>query len=116
MLLKTAYFRLKGAKLTDEIGTMLGAAKTAAKADIPFIDFEHYHSLRFWAMLLQAQRNIQGIGFPLLLDFEFHTERLHNHRYVEMRYRSDLSTPAEALDVSTDVSWLRNHHQEFWLP
>ncbi len=61
MILKNAYFRFTGAAVSDEIGPRLFPAKAAGDDRhrgglIPGISPESFHSLRFWAMLLQATR------------------------------------------------------------
>lgn len=122
MLLKNAYFRFTGASLSDEVGPRLGPAKTAGRDRhgdglIPNNEHEAHHSLRFWAMLLQAKRAEQGqswVDIDFTLEFERCTERLYNNWWVEMRYRRDLATPNEALQVLSDVGWLRAHFMDLW--
>ena len=129
MLLKTAYFRFTGAGLGDEVGPRLAPARRAGKGQrgdgitpdipglVPDIPDEFYHSLRFWAMLLQAQRAEQGQSWAdieFTLEFERCTERLYNNWWVEMRYRRSLAKPEEALQVLSDVGWLRTHQTTLW--
>ena len=122
MLLKNAYFRFTGARLSDEVGPRLGPAKAAGRDRygnglIPNIDHEAYHSLRFWAMLLQAKRTEQEqswANIDFTLEFERCTERLYNNWWVEMRYRRSLAKPEEALQALNDVGWLRTNQRTLW--
>lgn len=120
MLLKNAYFRFTGASLADEVGLRLAPARAAGRGSnglIPSISDESYHSLRFWAMLLQAMRSQQGrswMDMEFTLEFERCSERLYNNWWVEMRYRRNLAVPKEALQVLSDVSWLRTHQTTLW--
>lgn len=122
MLLKNAYFRFTGAALADEIGPRLAPARSVGRGQqvaglIPHIPHESYHSLRFWAMLLQASRLVQSRPWPdteFALKFERCTESLYNNWWVEMRYRCDLASPEEALQVLNDVAWLRTYQTTLW--
>jgi hypothetical protein len=122
MLLKNAYFRFTGASLLDEVEPRLSPAKTAGRDKngnglIPNISCESYHSLRFWAMLLQAKRIQQGRPWPdsrFTLEFERCTESLHNNWWVEMRYRRSVAKPEESLQILSDVGWLRTHQTVLW--
>ena len=117
MLLKSAYFRFTGAALADEVEPRLAPARRAGARLIPLVRDESYHSLRFWAMLLQASRTDQGqpwADVEFVLDFERCTERLYNNWWVEMRYRCNLANSEEALQVLNDVGWLRTHLTTLW--
>ena len=127
MTLKNAYFRFTGAGLADEVEPRLAPARSAGRGLnsnnlftpglIPLIKDESYHSLRFWAMLLQETRGAQGRAWAdneFTLEFERCTERLYNQWWVEMRYRRDLATQNEALQVLGDVGWLRTHFITLW--
>lgn len=122
MTLKNAYFRFTGAGLADEVGPRLAPARRAGRGPggsglIPAIPDEFYHSLRFWAMLLQAARAAQSRSWTdngFTLEFERCTERLYNQWWVEMRYRRDAATLNEALQVLSDVGWLRTHFVALW--
>ena len=116
MLLKTIYFRFTGAGPADLVGPRLAPARTVGRMLLPQITDEHYHSLRFWAMLLQAERDRQGRPLPvnIALLFEVCTERLHNNWFVEMRYRRNQAMTAEALAVLSDVGWLRANRLDLW--
>lgn len=122
IILKNAYFRFTGAALSDEVRPRLFPAKAAGDDRqggglIPGIPCESFHSLRFWAMLLQATRVNQGrlwADIEFVLEFERCTERLYNNWWVEMRYRVDLANTQQALQVLSDVGWLRNHQTVLW--
>lgn len=122
MILKNAYFRFTGAAVSDEIGPRLFPAKAAGDDRhggglIPGISPESFHSLRFWAMLLQSSRANQKrlwTDVEFVLEFERCTERLYNNWWVEMRYRTDLANHQQALQVLSDVGWLRNHQTTLW--
>ena len=127
MTLKNAYFRFTGAGLVDEVEPRLAPARSAGRGSnsnnlfipglIPAIRDESYHSLRFWAMLLQETRVAQNQAWAdseFTLEFERCTERLYHYWWVEMRYRRDLATLNEALQVLSDVGWLRTHFVDLW--
>ena len=115
MLLKNAYFRLTGAIITDEVEARLSPTRKAGKVALEGISDESYHSLRFWAMLLQHERTFQGLlPLPFEQEFELRTERLYSNWWVEMRYRHDLSFIADAIDVVDDVGWLLNNYVALW--
>ncbi len=117
MILKNAYFRFTGAGLGDATQPRLAPARSVGGRLIPAIRDEFYHSLRFWAMLLQAVRTDQGRPWAdteFVLEFERCTERLYNSWWVEMRYRCNQANPDEALQVLSDVGWLRTHLTILW--
>ncbi len=117
MMLKMAYYRVIGkTKPSFRVDSALTPAKNVGEALIPLIEPEMFHSLRFWAMLLQSVRVGQGrpLSAALALPFESRTERLYNNWYIGMRYRRHLATQAEAMQVLDDVAWLRTHLSGFW--
>jgi len=117
MLLKNTCFRFNRATLASDIESRLPPARSRGKVLIPAIRDEFYHSLRFWAMLLQATRADQGrswVDAEFALEFERCTERLYNNWWVEMRYRRNLARPEEARQVMSDVGWIRAHLTTLW--
>jgi hypothetical protein len=120
MLLKRANYlylvRTSRAALADTVPSVFSPARSRGQTLIPGISPEGFHSLRFWAMLLEADREQLGDALPMPLagSFQSVTERLHNHWFVEMRYRALQSPRSEALEVQQDVGWLRAHKDDIW--
>jgi hypothetical protein len=116
MLLKGAYFRFEGAAPGDLIAPRLGPARAAGRRLIPAIPYENYHSLLFWAKLLQVTRVVQGqpLPFAVAVPFLAYARRLHGQWWVEMRYRRNEAHAVEARSVLADVIWLRANRFGLW--
>jgi hypothetical protein len=116
MILKNAFFRFDGARLGEPIGPRLGPARRLGRDLLEGIQDESYHSIRFWAALLQERRIRVSRPLPDDLGVELarRTNRLYATWWVEMRYRSSIADEKEANHAFEDVSWLFEHYQELW--
>jgi hypothetical protein len=116
MWLKCAYFRLEGATLTDLIAPRLGPARSRGNRLTPPVDYENYHSLKFWARLIEAERAASSrtalsVAAP---DFSRCIQTLYDIWWIEMRYRRKQAAVSEAEEVRTWVSWIRANYELFW--
>lgn len=69
MVLKTAYFRVHGNRLTDRVKEANNLARRSAQYLIPnTIEYESYHSLLFWAELLKAERRRLNRSLPAMIE------------------------------------------------
>lgn len=115
MLLKSAYFSVRGERLTAQIWPLLAPAWNVGVGYFPGSFSQHnreYHNLDFWARLLREERRRRGVSLPWHKDAEYldHTRRLYVTWWVEMRYRHAQATPQDAEDALEAVSWLRKHY------
>lgn len=117
MLLKNAYFRYRGSPTTLPIDfAMLGTAKAQAQALGVSAGPESYHSLRFWAALIRAERARTNRPLPNVVDQPFvqRSRRLYQNWWVAMRYRTDHASARDVQTAFDDVSWLRANYRSLW--
>jgi hypothetical protein len=113
MHLELACFRLMGAAAPDPVTPLRASACRRAKQWGVTCPDEGCHSLMFWFALVERQR--ADLGKPCLaVDFGRCVERLYRSWWVEMRYRSDVATDADASRVFEDVSWLAHNYADMW--
>ncbi len=115
MLLKSAYFAVRGERLTTQIWPLLAPAWAVGATYFPgsfSLNRRDYHNLDFWARLLREERRRLGVPLPWHMDAEYllHTRRLYMTWWVEMRYRHAQATPVDAEEALEAVSWLRKHY------
>ena len=117
-LLKTAYVRIAHPRARPgyNLGASLREARVVGDVLLPYIDADSFHSIRYWAMLVEAVRRGQGREMPdaLRLPFEAHTEYLHRYWKVDMRYLPADVLPSEAVQYEQSVLWVRVHHTDLW--
>lgn len=117
-LLKTAYVRVAHPRARPgyNLGAALREAHIVGGVLLPYTDPDGFHSIRFWAMLLEGVRRGQEreMAAVLRLPFEAHTEYLHRYWKVDMRYLPGDVRPAEAVQYESSVLWLRTNHVAFW--
>ncbi len=116
MTLKTATFRVEGARPGDLVGPHLGPARARARKLIGDIDDENFHSILFWALLLRATRKHKGQPLTPQLAREVlgRSQHVHERWNVTMRYRANLCGLIDARSVLENVGWLRARADEFW--
>lgn len=116
MWLKCAYFRLMGATLMDLIAPRLGPARTRGSGLTPPVDYESYHSLLFWARLIEVERSASSKPAlsSIAPDFSHCVQLLYDIWWIEMRYRQGQATVNEAKDIRVWVSWLRANYELVW--
>lgn len=114
MILKQACFLVDGARPFDHVASRLAPVASWARHHLPGLQHEHYHSLRFWAAVLQVKRQLGGqpLEAPLRDRLRQRTNRIFGIWTVAMRYRPDRSLPREARAVYDDVTWLRDHRHQ----
>lgn len=116
MILKHAYFRLRGASPSHEVGALLTPARRFVEACHPGLPHEGYHSIWFWAVAIDEARVRMGRPLPghLRAPFLSAGARLHGNWTVEMRYQPDVASEADARAVYDDVTWLSDHRSLLW--
>ena len=82
----------------------------------PGIPDENFHSLLFWAEVLELTRNYAGRPLPAALLAMLHSSaaRIGAEWWVEMRYRPTQAAAMYTIDVYNDVSWIRLNHHALW--
>jgi hypothetical protein len=116
MLLKAACFRFDGAGLGDEVADLLAPARDWLRSRLLRVDYESYHSLLFWCVLLQSKRSQSGRPLPLSLETELVgcVRRLYDTWWIDMRYRPDQATPVQAQNVYNDTTWIMDNYSSLW--
>lgn len=119
MVVKHAYFRFIGSRPQEVVKALLKPAINWFGSQVPLaqqVSHESYHSLKFWAVLLQSRRRAAGRPLGPTLDSTFLRcmLRLHENWWVEMRYRPDQATQQEVQEVYNDITWLVNHATHLW--
>lgn len=116
LLLKCAFFRLTGARLTDPVAGRLVPARRLGRQLIPGVGDENFQSLRFWGSLLIAhrQRIERPLDAALASRLRQRTRRLYGNWQVELRYHPDVSGELERRSVLEDATWIRDHYTRLW--
>lgn len=118
LLLKSAWFRFRGASPTDLVTWgLLGTAASQARAlGLAGVGPESYHSLVFWAKLLRTARRRENVPLPPEVDAPFvqRTRRLYQNWWVGARYRRAVFVPQVLETAFGDVTWLRDNHRGLW--
>lgn len=116
MLLKYAYFRMRGIHpLTMTAGVLRPALQRANHLGISE-PHENYHSVLFWAELIvrerQASRNpLSGNLEPMLL---WHSGRLYRNWWIHLRYRALEPDSLELKSILEAVAWLNVNYTKLW--
>ncbi|MBL8614288.1 MAG: hypothetical protein JNM72_01650 [Deltaproteobacteria bacterium] len=111
--LKSAYFRVIQHGLQARIDhAMLKTAKVQAKALGVSTDPESYHSVKFWCDALIAQRAQRRMSFTSAFQalLQRNTDIIYNHWWVELRYKTPRTTPAERQDVEDAALWYDHNY------
>lgn len=114
MKLKTAYFRLRGLKETDDStgarAEALGHAKQLGMAKLGG------HNLVFWLQMIINERQAASRSLPC----EFASEamvrlsQVARHWDTEMRYRDAVRAAGEDREVAFAASWLLQNERVLW--
>src|SRR5262249_26191940 len=114
MTLKNATLRVEGARPDDLVGPRLGPARARARQLIGAIDDEHFHSIRFGALLLRETRRSRGrpLGNRLAEQVMGRARYIHENWNVGMRYRTRLLGLTDAKAILENVGWLRTYASE----
>ena len=118
MLLKIGYMKVvsPGIRPTANVGSYNKQALTVGKTLNPYIDADGFHSILFWAVLIEGIRRGKNLPLPssFAIEFEQRTRRLQQNWKVDMRYLPPRATLAEATEMLEDVLWLRREQSAIW--
>lgn len=116
MKLKVAYSRLQGAGPGADAWPYIAPARSRGARLIPGIRDETFHSVRFWGLLVRAERVCQGHPLDTAMDSALRraVNRVHLTWWVMMRYRPDQSSTTDAEQLSADVSWIMSNYTKLW--
>lgn len=114
MLLKSAYFRLRGFAAGQVI--VMTDLKDAVQRHHLALPPEKYHDLELWAQLVTSERLLVGLSNPSMEgDLQLKAARLNTNWSVKMRYYSLQGIARQDLeDVLDDVVWIKSKHSDFW--
>ena len=114
MLLKSAYFRLRG--FADPQIIMMSDLRDAVHRHHLTLPTEKYHDLELWAQLIIKERVLVSLSnLRVERDLQTTTTRLNTNWSVKMRYHPLLGVARQDLeDVLDDVVWLKSNHNDFW--
>ena len=114
MLLKVACFRFRGNGPERSVKAQLYPARDWMKARAPGLDFEQFHSLRWWSTYLRLLREDASDRMSAELEsdlIERIETRLHANWCVSMRYRRLVIDKEVAWESLVAVSWLRQQSE-----
>ena len=116
MKLKVAYLRLQGATPAAAAHPYLGPARRRAMTLIPRVRDETYHSVRFWGLLVRADRVRKGRPLDPATDraLRWAVNRAYLNWWVPMRYLPDQSTSKHAEQLLANVSWIMANYTKLW--
>lgn len=114
MLLKSAYFRLRGFA-PQQVITM-GDLRDAVQRHHITLPPEKYHDLELWAQLILAERALSSLSDPAMENgLQTKATRLNTNWSVKMRYHALQGIVKQDLvDVLDDVVWMKSNHINFW--
>lgn len=118
LLLKSSYFRIIGFADTAPITRqhLRDARSEAASLGVVSPD-EQFHNVEFWGEIVIKKRVQQGRSLPsaFQLQLEYHTQRLAQNWFVEMRYRDLQGVDKQDVeDVLDDIVWIKTNYMDFW--
>jgi hypothetical protein len=111
MWLKTGYFKLRGARITDIV--TITTAKADAQAHGWASSKTTGHDLDWWLRGIVYQRGVRGLP-SLAATWTPTVTTIASKWSVEMRYLAAQRTEADAIDILTRVSWIEKHHADLW--
>jgi len=113
MVLKHAALRVDRVSLTAPPKAAAAVTRARLKAEVGEVEPEHYHSLRFWALILRAAwRSRRGVVPEIVNEAVSKAERLYQGWMVDMRYRSMMIAPKDAMEFFRHASWFVSHAAE----
>ena len=114
MLLKSAYFRLRGFA-AQQVITMTDLRDAVQRHHLT-LPAEKYHDLELWAQLIIRERVLNGLSNSGMEgDLQTTTTRLNTNWSVKMRYYPLQGVVKQDLeDVLDDVVWIKSNHNDFW--
>lgn len=116
MWLKNACFLFDGALPGDPVLPLLQPVGKWRQRYHPQVDFEHFHSLWCWCLVLRSKRQRSGLPLSKKLDNKLvrRCRDIHHLWVVKMRYFPDQTTALEAHAVYDHVTWLQKHYRILW--
>lgn len=115
MVLKMATFRINGHGPGDAVWPLLAPARRRATAAYGgALEHHNYHSVRFWALLLAADRRRLGRPSPLATQAVNRALLIDDIWAVSMRYRSSLVESEGAKKLLEEVGWMHSNRLRLW--
>jgi hypothetical protein len=117
MWLKYAAFRFLGMRLSRDVASLLGPARTMMRAHIPAVAPEGYHSLLFWCEYLLLLRRSRQMRLPTEIEGRLRhhvANRLFEDWKVDLRYSSIAVTERECWRAYADAAWVRANASGLW--
>ncbi|MEQ1566322.1 MAG: hypothetical protein ABMA64_11840 [Myxococcota bacterium] len=115
MVLKMAAFRVNGHLPTTAVYPLLAPALHRARiAYGPNIDYQSYHGVLFWALVLADDRNRLGLATPIARHAVNRAQRINQIWSVNMRYRAGLVAQQDAVLLLNDVGWMHSNRLRLW--
>ena len=114
MKLKSAYFRLRGLKETDETtGTRTEAVGHAKQLGMAKLGG---HNLVFWLQMIINERQAASRSLPCEFASEamVRVSQVAKHWDTEMRYRDAVKAAGEVREVAFAASWLLQNERVLW--
>lgn len=114
MLLKSAYFRLRGFA-AQQVITMTDLRDAVQRHHLA-LPAEKFHDLELWAQLIVAERALASLSNASMEgDLQTKATRLNTNWSVKMRYYVLQGVVKQDLeDVLDDVVWIKSNHKDFW--
>ena len=114
MLLKSAYFRLRG--FANQQVITMSDLRDAVQRHHMALPPEKYYDLELWAQLVLAERAMSNLSDPIMEnDLQTRATRLNTNWSVKMRYYALQGVVKQDLeDVLDDVVWMKSNHISFW--
>lgn len=116
LILKTAFFRLSGLRVSEDVRPTLKLARPWAKALQIRYEARNLHDLMFWWSLLVCERGI--LDRPYSKEFSralsVRIVQVQKHWREDMRYYPSLVAGEEARRVAAAASWIVQHRADLW--
>jgi hypothetical protein len=117
MVLKCAYFRVLGLRVSDLITSHeLRSARAKAKLLGITTDAESYHSVQFWCDLLRTHRRAANDPLPPGVEQRLVAETavVYDRWWVEMRYKANRATPPVLGRLLEAAEWFDRAYPELY--
>lgn len=112
MLLKTAYFRVRGVARHADTSTERRHARRLAAG----YGRRNDHDLNYWVFVLERMRDVSGRPLDPAVSgaIRFRVGIVADHWNESLRYRDAQPTEDEIHDVLRNVEWIREHYKDMW--
>jgi G3E family GTPase len=115
ILVKTAYYRVRGAGPADDVAAELRGMP--ARARYLGLDWQgNRHNLENLAELLVNERAFGGFAMDALFaaEFQAHVSNVGAHWSEVLRYKGTVAFESELVAVFESVEWLVDNHAQLW--